>query len=89
MPAAKHTHNYKVHKQVLGTHFNPDGTTHQVWTVHVEHADGTQGTVDVPDAYYTAQNVHNAIADQAHAVHEVGHLPESLSNPMPPPPPVE
>lgn len=78
MPAVKHTRKYKVTKQVPGTTFNPDGTTHKSWTVHVEHEDGTPGTVELPDAYYTAPNVHNAVADQAQHVHEVADLPDSL-----------
>lgn len=75
---SRHAHPYKVTKQVQGTTFNPDGTSHKSWTVHVEHADGTPGTVEMPDAVYSAPNVHNAIAYQAEAVHEVANLPESL-----------
>lgn len=85
MPAPKHAHGYKVTKQVQGTTFNPDGTSHKSWTVHVEHANGTPGTVEMPDAFYTAENVHNAIADQAQAVHEVEALPGSVTGQPPAP----
>lgn len=80
MPTVARGHHYKVKKQEQGTHFNTDGSTHKQWTVHVEHENGTAGTVEMPDAYYTAENVHNAIMEQAHAVHEVAHLPETAQH---------
>lgn len=86
MTTVKRSHHYKVTKQELGTEYNADGTVSKKWTVHVEHADGTKGTVEMPDPYYTAPNVHAAIMDQANSVHEVGNLPESVSHlPIPPP----
>ena len=84
MPQPRSHHRYKVTKQEVGTRYQPDGTLQKVWTVHVEHPDGTTASVDMPDAYYTAHNVHDAIINQAEQVHRVANLPDSIAN-MPAP----
>ena len=53
----------------------PEGHMSKMWTVHLEHEDGSRGTVELPDTHYTAENVHALASDQANTVRAVAHLP--------------
>lgn len=71
---------YQVIKQEHDNTFRSDGTTGGMWTVHLQHADGTKGTVTLPDEEYTAGNVHALAQQQANVVKTVSELPASVAN---------
>lgn len=75
---AKHNHpRYKVIRQEQSTDYHPEAGQRKVWTVHLEHEDGTKGTVELPDSQYTPQNVHTLASEQAQTVAQVAQLPEA------------
>lgn len=81
---AHHQHNpahtYRVTRQETSTHIGPDGHPAKVWTVHIEHQDGTKDTVTLPDHQYTAENVHALASAQAADVARVAQLPGSVEH---------
>lgn len=85
MPQGKQSHHprYKVVAQEQTEDLTPQGERQKMWTVHLEHENGTRGTVELPDHLYSPENVHALASEQAQTVHAVGQLPDSAPDTEP------
>lgn len=72
-----HSPSYRVTRQEQSTQLSEHGRPQKVWTVHLEHGDGTKTSVELPDELYTPENVHAMASAQANDVAAVANLPES------------
>jgi hypothetical protein len=68
---------YKVTHQTANKKWNKDGTQAVEWTVGIEHNNGVKSEVTLPQAQYTAANVHAAAMEQVNTSAAVAALPPS------------
>lgn len=73
---------YEVLSQSKTVEPDEQGNLKTVWRVHYQSPSGTKSWIDLPAEYYTPRNVHDAIANEMHAIERV----HALGNGQPPPP---
>lgn len=73
---------YQVLSQSKTVEPDEQGNLQDRWRVHYESPSGTKSYVDIPAAYYTPRNVHDAIVHEMSTVEQVHALGQG------PPPPI-